>query len=141
MDEWIRKIFEASDLHDAQYEAWQAQQEQRLETRSADADLIFKRRDNARVLPRPQPQPQPQPQSAATMDDATQRRWDRWCDRRIKRMIEGPLKETIAQVLVHERKAMREHVAAAIAKLRSAELENDDDKVLEWPTKKQADVA
>ena len=75
----------------------------------------------ARAKPKPAPQPQrQQPQHTVTLDAATQKLWNSWCDRRILEFVDGPLFNAIAEAFSifrgKERQHMREHVANEIKK-------------------------
>lgn len=77
----------------------------------------------------------PTPQ-VTTMDPESQKRWDAWFDARFDAAIDAWAQETlidsVAEALVHDRRAMREFVGEQIKELRD---ELDADKVLQWPRK------
>jgi hypothetical protein len=106
----IADVIAQCDLHDAMCARSEARLAQ-LKTRQSDmAEVVYKTYE---------PQPMQQQAVAATLDDETQAKWDRWCDAHIWKMLEGPYKEAVAkfvsdyvyQRLTDETTKLREEIA------------------------------
>ena len=114
----IKAACEASDRLNAEFERdeWLRARQRARQSAPAGVDVEewLASRPVAK-LPRPAPQ-----QPSTTLDPETQAKWDRWCDRRIAKMI-GPRSNhfnAIAEAISLIRRQWREEIAAEAKKLR-----------------------
>ncbi len=137
--EELERAFAFDDEVQRDFQAWQAKHPQPV----IKSQPELKRRDGDFNMQQGRPiQQQPQQQTSAAMDADLQAEWNKWAEAHIARAFDTHdkvLKGAIGYALAHERRAMREHVAQEIEKLRT-ELEGDSNKVLEWPGRR-TDVA
>jgi hypothetical protein len=73
---------------------------------------------NARHIVRKVYTPPPPPQAATTMTPAQSEGWNDWCHEHVMRGIEI-YSEATGEAFAHERRAVREHVAAAVKELNA----------------------
>lgn len=117
MDEFLRAELERAFALDDELRAEFAQHE-------AKRSRVEKRYDGALIYKTTE-QPQPQ-QSAATMDAATEARWNEWAEAHIERALKAyseayseVLTEAMAEVISTIRKELRDEFNAAIGSLRA----------------------
>jgi hypothetical protein len=111
--EMLAAAFAENDEVNRDFEQWQhrQQQQRKMERRSAPGALVHKTNFNARVAPPPRA-------TATRMTDAESAPWNEWRDAGIARALydfHEKLDEVLAQILVEERKRMRDYVRKHVA--------------------------